>query len=342
MLDGEGGDVEVVGEPLDGEWGALLQPGASGSETPLLQALHQHRTVEVATASGRTFVFPLQSAGRGVGALVLGFGPAAADVDPSSVNGFAAQVALSVDRARRREIEHDVSLTLQRTLLAAAPADSERLAVALRYRPSSDQMLVGGDFFDVINVADGSTLLVIGDVVGHGLEAATTMGQLKVAIRAFALESASPAAIMTRLDEFVSTQLEAARYTTAVLALVDTDAATIRYSIAGHPPPLLCPPGGTVARIPTPGEALLGLPPRGGRTELEVALEPGATAICLYTDGLIERPDLPLDEGISRLAQTIGAGNPAEVDVTAEHIMELVDGLPRRDDVALLYAVVRR
>jgi serine phosphatase RsbU (regulator of sigma subunit) len=277
-----------------------------------------------------------------VGALALAFDDAAGEIDLAVVNGFAAQVAVSVDRARRRQIEHDVSLTLQRTLLAAAPVDSERLSVALRYRPSSDQMLVGGDFYDVINLADGSTLLVIGDVVGHGLEAATTMGQLKVAIRAFALESASPAAIMTKLDEFVSTQLEAARYTTVVLALVDTDAATVRYAVAGHPPPLLCAPGGEVERMATPGEALLGLPPSGGRTELEVAVAPGATAICLYTDGLIERPDLPLDEGISRLSAAIDAGDPAEIDVTAERIMELVDGLPRRDDVALLYAVVRR
>jgi serine phosphatase RsbU (regulator of sigma subunit) len=202
-------------------------------------------------------------------------------------------------------------------------------------------MLVGGDFFDVINRGDGTTLLVIGDVVGHGLDAATTMAQLKIAIRAFAQESASPAVILGRLDEFVATQLESARYTTAVLALVDPTAGTLRYAVAGHPPPLWCRPDGTVERMAIRGEPLLGLPPRGGRTEVEVVLEPGATAVCLYTDGLIERPDLPLDEGIARLAAAIRAGEHTDLELTAERIMELVDDAPQRDDVALLYAVAR-
>ena len=276
MLSPETGAFEVVSEPLDVDvvrassaptWPT---PSRRWSEPSSSIGRSRWRTPPVARSCCR-FSPPVAAWARSA----LGFDRAAGDVDLTAVNGFAAQVALSVDRARRREIEHDVSLTLQRTLLAAAPVDADRLSVALRYRPSSDQMLVGGDFYDVINLADGSTLLVIGDVVGHGLEAATTMGQLKVAIRAFALESASPASIMTKLDEFVSTQLEAARYTTAVLALVDTDAATVRYAVAGHPPPLLCAPGGTVVRMDTPGEALLGLPPRGGRTELELAVAPG-------------------------------------------------------------------
>jgi PAS domain-containing protein len=346
IIDPDSATSTITTDGIDAEWGAALEADLVDDGSALARAIRENRTVDVTRAAthpgiARQVVLPLQSAGRVVGALVVGYSSLEGVLDVATLTGFGAQVGLSVDRARRRQIEHDVSLSLQRTLLTAAPSGSEHLAVAPRYRPSAEQMLVGGDFFDVLGVGDDQTLLVIGDVVGHGLDAATTMAQLKIAIRAFAFENPSPSVILGKLDQFVTSQLESARYTTAVLMLVDTARGRLRYSVAGHPPPLVCGPSGTVQVMETHGEALLGLPPAGGRTEIEVALEPGATAICLYTDGLIERPDLALDEGIEQLAATMAAGDPHSLDLSADRIMEIVDDLPRRDDVALLYAVVR-
>jgi len=257
---------------------------------------------------------------------------------------FAAQVAVALDRARRREIEHDVSLTLQRTFLMSSPANSTRLSIATRYRPSAELMLVGGDFFDVIDLGGDEHLLVIGDVVGHGLAAAATMGQVKVAIRAFAQADHSPSSILTRLDEFVTTQLDSAKYTTAVLVRVSLDRSVIRYAIAGHPPPLMRRGDGTVVRLDAAREPLLGLPPPLGRSDIEVPLDVGTTALCLYTDGLIEQPRVPIDEGIAELTAVVAARadrSDADVESSADALMDLVRRRPRRDDAALLYAVVR-
>jgi PAS domain-containing protein len=331
----------------DRSWLDIVE-GGDDRTSVTARAVADQRIVDVGAQDGdgpddtpvRTIVLPLQSAGRAVGAVALGYRRGDTRVDIGELSGFAAQVALALDRARRREIEHDVSLTLQRTLLASAPVHEVDLSVALRYQPAADQMLVGGDFYDVIPLDDVSHLLLIGDVVGHGLEAATTMGQLKIAIRAFAQEDRSPARILSKLDAFVSDQLESARYSTAAMVVVDRTDGVLRAAVAGHPPPLLRQGDGTVSALPVVQQPLLGLPPAGGRTDRETPLTPGATGLCLYTDGLIERPDLLLDAGIARLSDALSHADGWDVERTAEQLMALVGAGPHRDDVALLYALI--
>ncbi len=337
-------DIEATDDdPRWVEWISRIVDSPTTSTAAEVAARHVVEVTGVGEHPWRTTMLPLPSAGRVVGAMAIGY-----DLDvetpPLDLGGFAAQVALALDRARRREIEHDVSLTLQRTLLTVAPTPSVQLSVATRYRPSAEQLLVGGDFFDVIDLGGADRLVVIGDVVGHGLAAAATMGQVKVAIRAFALEDPSPSSVLSRLDEFVTSQLESARYTTAVLVEISVSTGRLRYAIAGHPPPLMRRPDGQVVRLNARREPLLGLPPLGGRGETEVVLEPGTTALCLYTDGLIEEPSVPIDEGIDAVAAVLAARSDtsdAAVEASADAVMDLSRGRPRRDDIALVYAVVR-
>jgi serine phosphatase RsbU (regulator of sigma subunit) len=124
------------------------------------------------------------------------------------------------------------------------------------------------------------------------------------------------------------------------MVVVDRADGVLRAAVAGHPPPLIRQGDGTVSALPVVQQPLLGLPPAGGRLDHETPLTPGATGLCLYTDGLIERPDLLLDEGIARLSDALSHADGWDVERTAEQLMELVGAGPHRDDVALLYALI--
>src|SRR5690606_24232433 len=148
---------------------------------------------------------PLQSAGRLAAVLALRF--PATDSLPSGrmvmLRGFAAQVAQALDRSLRRRIEHDIALELQRSLLEPVESSGSGLDVSCRYIPAESHLEVGGDLYDVITTPDGVVMLVIGDIVGHGLTAATAMGQLRSAIRTLAATTVSPARVLDALDRGV-------------------------------------------------------------------------------------------------------------------------------------------
>ena len=239
-----------------------------------------------------------------------------------------------------RERERDTALALQRSLLTGELPEHARLAIHVSYRSAVRNTEVGGDWYDAFALGGDRIAIVVGDVVGRGLEAAATMGQLRSAIRAFASVSASPAEVLEGLDAF-SRRHGVGQMATVVYADIDVTAGELRYACAGHPPPALVDGTGT-ARFLMDGRSLplgafLRPRPRSGAT---VALEPGS-AVVLYTDGLIERRDQSLDTGLDRLLAAL-AGVDLPVDVADAVMQSMMGREPRADDVCVLAAVVGR
>ncbi len=287
---------------------------------------------------------PLHSAGRVVGVLTLGFEASSVDeLSSPRLVGFAAQVAQALDRAVRQEVEHDVALALQRSMLSPLDESTAEIRIACRYRPAQDHLVVGGDFFDAIALDGGKVLLAIGDIVGHGLDAAAAMGQLRSATRALALSTPSPEVVLDHLDRFVE-RVPACRFASAALVLVDPANGRLTYSIAGHPPPVVRSPDGTVARLDGATGPPLGFSPPRARPVASFDLAPGSTTICIYTDGLVERRDNVIDENIDRLGTVMAdpTVTGAPVDVAADHVLAVIgDESPQRDDIALIFAEIR-
>ncbi|MFQ1001374.1 SpoIIE family protein phosphatase [Modestobacter sp. SSW1-42] len=291
---------------------------------------------------------PLRAGGRLLGSWTVGWADRRPfeDDDVRVLEAYAAQCAQAVDRVARLEDERRRALatrslaeSLQRSLLTDPP-QPDHLRIAVRYRPAAQEAQVGGDWYDAFLSPDGATTLVIGDVTGHDRTAAAAMAQLRNVLRGIssALDG-GPAPLLGALDRALPA-LQITTLATAVLARVEqptglpTGERALRWSNAGHPPPLLLRSGGTAELLERPRDLLLGVVPEAPRTEHAVPLRPGDTVV-LYTDGLVERRDATLDDGLDRLVTAGGAlaGRPVE---------ELCDALLDRmapdhaDDVALI------
>lgn len=244
--------------------------------------------------------------GRVVGALCLGRAPVA-PLDEAEIALLAVasqQCALALERARLFEREHSVARTLQGSLLAGAPPVDPRCEIASFYEPGVRDLSVGGDWHDAFACAPGRLALVVGDIVGRGLEAASTMGRLRSAVRALAVAGFSPAELLSRLDAFVMID-EAARMATLVYAEVELESGRTRIACAGHPPALIVRPGEEPQFVWDGRSVPLGaLAAPGPRGEESLELGPGA-ALFLYTDGLIERRSDPIDSGLDRLVRAV-------------------------------------
>jgi sigma-B regulation protein RsbU (phosphoserine phosphatase) len=237
-----------------------------------------------------------------------------------------------------REREHAIAQELQRSLLAGdLPAD-ERAEIAVVYRPAVAGLEVGGDWYDAFWTVDGVELtIVVGDVVGRGIEAAAMMGQLRSVVRALAGMGLSPAAVLDGLERFVERH-GVGDMATVACAQVNLETRQLRFACAGHPPPAILEPG----RPPrlawegrsTPLAALDG--PRPPRAEAELVLAAGATVL-LFTDGLFERRDRSLADGLDALLGQAAARSAASVAELAEGVVaEMADDRLRGDDVCLL------
>jgi serine/threonine-protein kinase RsbW len=281
-------------------------------------------------------VLPLVARGRSLGALTLRVA-AGADWRPvitrSAAREIATRAALAFDNALLYERERDVSHTLQLGLLGGALPAFEHVVVASAYRPGSASLEVGGDWYDAFRLENGAIALVVGDVVGHGLEAAVAMGQLRGAVSALA-QSSSPSELLERLDAFVETVPSAA---TATLAYVELDPATgeVRYACAGHPPPLVVSPDGGTRYLWDGRSAPLGSILGQERALADDRLAEGETLV-LYTDGLVERRTAGIDAGLERLADAArwpGTGSPRLADEICDAVL---DGHAQHDDVCVL------
>jgi anti-sigma regulatory factor (Ser/Thr protein kinase)/putative methionine-R-sulfoxide reductase with GAF domain len=245
----------------------------------------------------------------------------------------AARAAPAIERARlfaALEREHRVAEVLQRSLLPDRLVDIAGIGVAARYLPAKDR--VGGDWYDVIELPRGLVGLVIGDVVGHGIRAAALMGQLRTALRSYAVVGHSPATTLELLDRFMDAIGEQAM-ATAVYAVFDTDTSTMRFSIAGHPPPVVFN-GGPPRFVDVSPAAPLGALPFGTYAEHELTLNPGESLL-LYTDGLIEWRGRPIQEGMNALLELVEGAESAEE--ACERVAEgLVPAEGLQDDVAIV------
>ena len=229
------------------------------------------------------------------------------------------------ERERAREME-DVALTLQRSLLPRALPDVLGTELCGRYVPASESLEIGGDFYDATALGDGRLVITIGDVAGHGVLAAAVMGQVRQAVRAYAFEGHPPAALMDRLDLLVSDSGLA--MTTCLCGILDPGTGLLRFSNAGHPPPLVRRADGTVERVTDGLSHPLGVTMAHRHVEAEVTLGLGE-ALLLYTDGLVERRGEVIDVGIDRLASALAVGFTSAEEACERIVAELGDE-PRR------------
>ncbi|MGV9311254.1 SpoIIE family protein phosphatase [Streptomyces sp. NPDC003691] len=260
----------------------------------------------------------------------------------------AARAAVSLDNARRYTREHTMAVTLQHSLMPRYLPVQEAVEVAYRYLPA--QAGVGGDWFDVIPLPGARVALVVGDVVGHGLHAAATMGRLRTAVHNFSALDLPPDDILSHLDELVD-RMDQERTpgddgpdvtgATCLYAVYDPVTGDCVMARAGHPPPVVVDPDGSV-RVPEVPVS----PPLGTGSGLPVETArftlPEGARLVLYTDGLVERPDRDIDTGLALLREAV-AGRPGlDPEETCRAVLTALPGAQPRDDIALLVARTHR
>ena len=358
VRDGAPEAVAGVGEPVN-----VIPPMHDGrylihGEPLLVPVLHPTKnpwSVEQPTLAAKIREFGLHSMmavplrARGV---VLGLATFLRSTDPASfepddlllAEELAARAALCVDNARRYTREHTASLTLQRSLLPHNLAGGTAMEVASRYLPAARHG-VGGDWFDVIPLSGARVALVVGDVAGHGIAAAAAMGRLRTAVQTLADMDLPPDEVLAHLDDLVlrltdelSEDQEAATAVlgaTCLYAVYDPVAALCTMARAGHPPPALVTPDGSVTFPDLPAGPPLGLGAMPFESD-EFELAEGSV-IALYTDGLLRSRDQDIDAGLNRLSRAL-----AQTRLSLEELCtSLVEGLPtgpQTDDIALLLA----
>lgn len=242
------------------------------------------------------------------------------------------RVGMAVENVRLYAREHRLAETLQRAMLPQQ-AEVRDLDVWTYYAPSSGHAQVGGDWYDVLEVTPGVVAVVVGDVVGHDVEAAAAMGQLRSVVRSYVYESADPAAVLERVDQLVA-GMRVPRSASLVLATLTREGEgwTVRYSRAGHLPPLVLRSGAAV-RLDGAGGGLIGFA-TGRRQSAGARLEPG-DALVLYTDGLIERRDRTLRDGLRTLEEVGAEVGSADAAGIGEELLSRLADAPE-DDVAVV------
>ncbi len=250
---------------------------------------------------------------------------------------LARRAALTVDNARLYSREHDVAEQLQRSLLPQLPSVAG-LDVAARYLPGSRSAQVGGDWYDLFALPDGTVGVAVGDVMGHDMTAAAAMGQLRSVLQSYAWQGSAPAVVLDRLDQLVQ-GLAMAQLATCLYGRLELPrggaAGRLRLANAGHLPPALRSPGGTVRQLATDAGLLVGAALGTTREEVEEDVEPGSVLV-LCTDGLVEHRGRPIDEGLDALARALGSAPDGDADAICEHLLRELAYGDLDDDVALL------
>ncbi|WP_033319921.1 SpoIIE family protein phosphatase [Streptomyces yerevanensis] len=291
---------------------------------------------------------------------------------------LAARAAVCIDNARLYRREHQRALILQRSLLPPGDPEASGLDIACRYLPGNAATEVGGDWFDVIELPGHRTALVVGDVMGRGLRAAVAMGELRTAVRTLALLDLEPAEVLSALDEIArglgtpggiqqatrtagrqsqrDADLSEVYLATCVYAVYDSVTRRCTFANAGHLPPVLVEPGESALMLDVPPGMPLGV---GGEPFEEVEVElPEGSLLALYTDGLVESRDHPLDEGLQALVGALTdpshlspghhpgaaarrADTSRSLEDACDHVLNTLDTHHGEDDIALLMARVQ-
>ncbi|MFE4967024.1 SpoIIE family protein phosphatase [Streptomyces sp. NPDC056660] len=271
---------------------------------------------------------------------------------------LAARAAVCIDNARLYRREHERALILQRSLLPPGDPEASGLDIACRYLPGNAATEVGGDWFDVIELPGHRTALVVGDVMGRGLRAAVAMGELRTAVRTLALLDLEPAEVLSALDEIArglgtpggvqqatrtarqprDADLSEVYLATCVYAVYDSVTRRCTFANAGHLPPVLVEPGEDALMLDVPPGMPLGV---GGEPFEEVEVDlPEGSLLALYTDGLVESRDHPLDEGLQAFVGALTDPSQPLEDV-CDHVLNTLDTHHGEDDIALLMARVQ-
>jgi len=274
---------------------------------------------------------PLVAGGRVIGVLHVGSltGRTFTDQDVELLQMAADRAAAAVHSMTTRA-DAVAALALQRSLIPSAPPVVAGAEIAGRF--VAGQGGVGGDWYDVFTLPSGELGLVIGDVAGSGLQAAVIMGRMRSALRAYALETTNPAEVLTRLDSKMQ-HFEPDALATVLYAVIEPGLSRAHISSAGHIPPVVVHDGRAAELADIPPDLMVGVAHGASRHVTVVELQPG-TLLCLCTDGLIERKEYSLDDGLARLCKSVAAQS---AEAACAGVMgTLVGNEPARDDIALL------
>ncbi|WP_234363607.1 SpoIIE family protein phosphatase [Streptomyces sp. TN58] len=288
-----------------------------------------------ADVGARAFL-PLIASGRPVGSCILGFdAPRGFSPEERTVlTALAGLIAQALARARRYDSEAALAHGLQAALLPHRLPVRRHVETVGRYLPGSAGMDVGGDWYDVVETGSGRLALVIGDVQGHGVAAAATMGQLRSAVRAFALAGSTPEQVVRGTNRLLI-DLDPGQFASCCYVVLDPASGSAQAVRAGHPQPLLRRPDGRTEVLDLAGGVVLGVDPEAAYPVTELRLAPGAV-LALYTDGLVELPGVDIDEGVERLRAALASGPPVPLAEAADRLIG--DAADRPDDIALLLA----
>ncbi|WP_306323820.1 MULTISPECIES: SpoIIE family protein phosphatase [unclassified Streptomyces] len=294
---------------------------------------------------------PLVVAGHTIGAWMAGFTyPVSFTPDERSVlTTVARMLAQALSRAGAAESERELTDGLQKTMLPSLGPEIPGMTIAARYVPTGGGLQVGGDWYDMIPLPGGGIALVIGDVQGHDVRAAGLMGQLRVALRAYASEGHRPDAVLSRASRFlngISEDDTDPRFATCLYVQADPATGVLEIARAGHPDPAIRMADGTVLARPTAGGLPLGIDPDADYPTTRLVLEPGETLL-ICTDGLLETGGHDLDSGWSRVRAALESGPAERLEELADALVQAVHGPSshhttgpladrREDDIALL------
>jgi Stage II sporulation protein E (SpoIIE)/GAF domain len=294
------------------------------------------------TSYASFLAMPLAARGAVIGCAVFARTPASPafnDDDVMLAAEFATRAALCIDNARLYDLERRTALSLQRGLLPVQPQVPAGLEVAHRYVPVGANV-VGGDWYDILPVSGGKAVLVVGDAMGHGPEAAAVMVQLRTATRTLAELELSPEEVLPRLDKMAA-GMPAATFATCVYTVIDPAGGSCLVARAGHLPPVLALPGGGTQVLDLPPGLPLGL--RAGSFESGQVGLPRGTTLALYTDGLVESRTRPIDRGMAALQRALAgalADPSADLDTACAQVTDTLRE-HGEDDLTLVLARIR-
>ncbi|WP_314219443.1 SpoIIE family protein phosphatase [Streptomyces zaehneri] len=284
--------------------------------------------------AGGLAVLPLPAKGQVAGVCLVGWDRPHEFVpeERSLLTATAALVGQALKRAHAHDAEQELATMLQRSLLPRRLPELPGGTAVARYLPARRGLQVGGDWYDVIALSEDRVALVIGDVQGHSAGAATIMGQMRTAVRAYAIEGHPPDVVVSHANRLL-VGMETDLFATCCYAELDLEEGNALFVRAGHLAPMLRLPDGSTEEVEVAGGPPLGVLAEADFPMTAVELAPG-TVLALVTDGLVEAADLPLDEGMRRTRVALAAADPADPGKMADEL--LGDDGRREDDVALL------
>jgi PAS domain S-box-containing protein len=282
---------------------------------------------------------PLLAGQDRLGVMVLSRGderPPFTAADVSMAEELGRRLGVGLANAATFTREHDIAETLQRSLLPDALPQIPGLDLAVRYLPATEGAAIGGDWYDAFPLAYGRVGLVIGDVAGHNIASASTMGQVRGLLRAYAIDNPGPAYALQRTNAAVA-QLLPDALASVVYIVLDPATGDLTYANAGHPPPIIATGDGEAEYLDDTTGTMLGASPTASFTTGHRQLPPGARLLC-YTDGLIEDRRHDISEGLTALAETLRHSGPSSAEQTCATVQAALVGAERHDDICLLTA----